>query len=100
MEYTGASSKVLNIRKAAAAHNNAVWANDDGPGVTNYANGCGSRANILWPHGTFRIDIDLIKPQGQVIGEEGNTGYSTGPHLHFEIRQNGTAINPATLIKL
>ena len=74
MEYIGASSKVLNIRKAAASHNNAVWANDDGPGVTNYANGCGSRANILWPHGTFRIDIDLIKPQGQVIGE-GTQGY-------------------------
>ena len=74
MEYIGASSKVLNIRKAAASHNNAVWANDDGPGMTNYANGCGSRANILWPHGTFRIDLDLIKPQGQVIGQ-GTQGY-------------------------
>jgi hypothetical protein len=74
MEYIGASSKVLNIRKAAAWHNEAVWANDDGPGVTNYANGCGSRANIIWPHGTFRVDIDLIRPQGQVWGE-GTQGY-------------------------
>lgn len=32
--------------------------------------------------------------RGQVIGEVGNTGLSTAPHVHYEIRKNGRTVNP------
>jgi murein DD-endopeptidase MepM/ murein hydrolase activator NlpD len=36
--------------------------------------------------------------QGTLISLLGNTGHSTGPHVHFEIRQGDTAVNPRTLL--
>jgi len=38
--------------------------------------------------------------QGQLIGYVGNTGLSSGPHLHFGLYRNNTAINPASVVKI
>lgn len=37
--------------------------------------------------------------QGTQIGQVGNTGYSTGPHLHFTVYKNGKLIDPLTVLK-
>jgi len=44
------------------------------------------------------IYVGQYVERGQVIGLSGNTGMSTGPHLHFEIRQHDVPIDPLTLL--
>lgn len=47
-----------------------------------------------------RIVVDVGKPveAGAVIGLSGNTGRSTAPHLHFEVRRGGLSLDPLTLV--
>jgi len=46
------------------------------------------------------VKVGEVVTQGQVIAAMGSTGRSTGPHVHFEIRQGGRRTNPLSYVKL
>ena len=47
----------------------------------------------------IRVDVGERVSRGDRIGDMGNSGRSTGTHLHYEIRIGGRAVNPMTFIK-
>jgi len=47
----------------------------------------------------FKARVGQDVAAGDVIGLIGSTGRSTGPHLHFEVRVNGRAVNPRTFLE-
>ena len=60
----------------------------------------GGGYTTLYAHLKSRnVSKDAKVKQGDVIGYSGNTGYSTGPHLHFEINKNGSPYDPLTEFK-
>jgi murein DD-endopeptidase MepM/ murein hydrolase activator NlpD len=44
------------------------------------------------------VQIGQVVSKGAVVGKTGSTGRSTGPHLHYEVRVDGAAVDPATFI--
>jgi murein DD-endopeptidase MepM/ murein hydrolase activator NlpD len=76
----------------------AGWAGGYGRMVEiDHGNGISTRFAHL-----SRIDVDegTIVGLGDVIGKVGSSGRSTGPHLHYEVRRNGDAVDPLRFIKL
>ena len=47
----------------------------------------------------IRVKVGDKVSQGDLIGDMGNTGRSTGPHLHYEVRMKGRAVDPMSFIK-
>lgn len=55
----------------------------------------GDNTETVYAHcSTLKVSNGEIVTKGQIIAEVGSTGDSTGPHLHFEIRVNGSPVDP------
>ncbi len=76
------SGGTVTIAGWQSGYGNVVYINHGDGKVTRY----GHLSRIL-------VSVGQTVSQGQVIARSGNTGNSTGPHLHFELRVNGTAVN-------
>ncbi len=51
--------------------------------------------STLYAHlSSTKVTVGARVKQGEVVGFEGSTGYATGPHLHFEVREQGKPKNP------
>jgi len=82
-----------------------------GDGVVDFAGVQGGFGNVVIvrhgnSHSTVYAHLSRINvrkgqavTQGQVVGLVGTTGWSTGPHLHFEFRVNGAHVDPQSIIQ-
>ncbi len=82
-----------------------------GDGVVTFAGRQGAYGNLIkiehelgvetrYGHlSRIRVRVGQRVSQGELIGDIGNTGRSTGPHLHYEVRMNGRAVDPMSFIK-
>lgn len=98
----------------AAPKNTPVYAATDGKVIFSGWNGGygkyikldhGKVNNVVLTSGYGHLNEILVSngtsvTKGQIIGRVGSTGLSTGPHLHFEIKENNNSVNPNKYINI
>jgi len=93
----------------AGAHGSPILATADGVVVkAGWESGYGQMVEIRHPYGMttlyghmskIRVSVGQKVSRGDQIGDMGNTGRSTGTHLHYEVHVSGAPVNPMTFIK-
>jgi murein DD-endopeptidase MepM/ murein hydrolase activator NlpD len=86
--YAARDGKVVEVNRNATLGNYIILAHEGG-------------LQTVYGHlSAVRVIMNTKVAAGAVIGAVGHTGYATGPHLHFEVRENGTAMNPVQLLAM
>ncbi len=93
----------------AASYGTPVYATADGVVIkAGWSTGYGRLIKIQHEFGIetryahlskIRVNVGQRVSRGDRIGDMGNSGHSTGTHLHYEVRVGGTAVNPMTYIR-
>lgn len=103
----GASSNHKGIDIGAPTGSDIVAAAAGEVVISTYSYSAGNYVMINHGGGVYTVYMHASKllckvgetvKQGQVIAKVGSTGYSTGPHLHFGVRLNGTYVNPSQYV--
>jgi murein DD-endopeptidase MepM/ murein hydrolase activator NlpD len=105
----GAGTRMHEGTDMAGSYGTPIYATADG--VVTHAgwdSGYGRQVTIrhdfgvetLYAHlSQVSVDVGQRVSRGERIGDMGNSGRSTGTHLHYEVHLNGTPVNPMTFIK-
>ena len=105
----GAGNRMHEGTDLAGAYGTPIYATADG--VVSFASwdtGYGRLIKIKHAFGIetryghlsqIRVEVGQRVSRGDRIGDMGNSGRSTGTHLHYEVRLSGSAVNPMTFIK-
>lgn len=97
------SHRGIDISGGGISGQNAVAADGGTVIISQYSSSYGNYVVIdhggglttTYAHGSKRlVSVGQKVSRGQAVIKIGSTGISTGPHLHFEVRKNGTAVNP------
>ncbi len=97
IDYAGPTGSLIRaVDHGVVAYANFGWNHGYGNMVViDHGNGFTS----LYAHlSTFSVRKGAGVRQGQIVGNMGNSGNSTGPHLHLEIRKDGKSLNPSRFL--
>lgn len=103
----GASSNHQGIDISAASGSQILAAASGTVTISTYSYSAGNYVMIHHGGGVYTVYMHCSEllatagqevKQGQVIAKVGSTGYSTGPHLHFGVRVNGSYVNPVKYV--